>query len=364
MVQNMKSDLPLRLLRKEIQETEVNEIEQLPPSDWDEFIHRSARYGILPLLYQRLKESDLLSHIPDEISKKLREIYLFSAERNMRMHHGFSKALKMLRDNDIPVIVLKGAALSELVYQNIALRPMSDVDLIVKTEDIWKADRLLSQSGYTSTIDSLLSKRHIKWVKHIEYLNKIPQIEIHINKIQELPEIDVWTNATPAEISSIDTLIMGTGDFLLHLCVHLVDHLCVRGEPSKLIRWYDIAEFVRHYEKEMDWDYVIQTTKKNRVDEDIYRVLKAINQWFDGDIPDYVLDKLKGEGNVFSIEDILDYNGTRVKDQKCHSLLSYIPFMSNIPSFHNKAYHLFRCVFRDALWNNDISYILCMGKHI
>jgi hypothetical protein len=61
---------------------------------------------------------------------------LYSALRNMRRCHELSKVLRILQNDGIPVIVLKGAALAEVVYGNIALRSMSDVDLLVKKGSI------------------------------------------------------------------------------------------------------------------------------------------------------------------------------------------------------------------------------------
>jgi hypothetical protein len=48
----------------------------------------------------------------------------------------------------IDVIVLKGAFLAELVYRNIGLRAIGDIDLLVKKEDLGKVKRVLIQLGY------------------------------------------------------------------------------------------------------------------------------------------------------------------------------------------------------------------------
>ena len=48
----------------------------------------------------------------------------------------------------LPVVVLKGAALAELVYQHIGLRTMADVDLLVEKKNLDKAGSILERLGY------------------------------------------------------------------------------------------------------------------------------------------------------------------------------------------------------------------------
>ena len=59
-----------------------------------------------------------------------------------------AEALGAFRDAGIPTIVLKGAYVAEAVYKNIALRPMSDVDILVKKKDLPAVEKILLKLGY------------------------------------------------------------------------------------------------------------------------------------------------------------------------------------------------------------------------
>jgi hypothetical protein len=50
----------------------------------------------------------------------------------------------------IPVVALKGVVLAVLVYSEPALRPMQDVDLLVRSGDLEAADAALRGLGYAS----------------------------------------------------------------------------------------------------------------------------------------------------------------------------------------------------------------------
>jgi len=330
-------------------ETRAAKLEKLSTSDWDGVIQQSS--SVTPLLYQRLRTLSPSANIPGSVVQKLRERYLHNLERNTCLYHELSKVLRILQNNGIPVIVLKGAALAELIYQDIALRPMRDVDLLVKGKDIWRIDKVLSQLGYES--EPILSKHHAQWGRHISYRNRVIHVEIH-PRIMDLPNLNAWINASPAKIASTDTLILGAEDFLLHLCLHVDSHLRgIRGVPisTKLIWFIDISAVLEHYRKELNWDYVIRIAKKHQVEGAIHRIVNVINEWFDGHVPANVLSQLKDDGIIITINDVLHYAKKSKKSEPKQALTqnreleSLLSSISGIPSSHNKIYHVFRSIF-------------------
>ena len=336
MDQKAKDALILYCLGIGTDEAVASQIEQLSSSDWDEVIKESARHRIIPLLYQRIRTLRPRVAIPSNIEQELREIYLHASWKNTQRYYELSKVLRALQDSKIPVIALKGAALAEPIYQNIALRPMCDIDLLVKREDIQRIDEVLPNLGYED-VTLLSSKGNEDWIRHTNYTNGVIMIEFH-PKIPETPGLNPWINTSPAKIGSADALILGAEDSLLHICLHLDYHL--RTDPSALIWWCDIVKFLKHYQKDLDWDYVVQIAKKNLVEGAIHRILHTINEGFDGHIPTYVLDQLKDDGIVISISDILH------SDEALNRELSpLLPVISTIPSIHSKLLYVFRRLF-------------------
>ena len=108
----------------------------------------AARHGLSPLVYPRVRGA--VEAAPSAFVRELRERYLSSAAANMRLLHELGVILRTLRAADVPVIPLKGACLAEAVYGDIALRPMADLDLLVKPADLPRALEALRQLGYES----------------------------------------------------------------------------------------------------------------------------------------------------------------------------------------------------------------------
>ncbi|MBC2717241.1 MAG: nucleotidyltransferase family protein [Desulfobacteraceae bacterium] len=317
-------------------------LEQLSTSEWEEIIQQSDRNGVAPLLYLRLKALDQCitipgTTIPNSVLQRLRKKYVCNAWKNKRLYHELSKVLSLFQNDGIPVIVLKGAALAELVFQNIALRPMGDVDLIVKSKDWSKIDTILLQLGFSNVTPPLRSKRHIQWIQHIKHMSKVTLYEIH-PEIYELQNHNPWLTASPATIAATDTLILGSEDFLLHLCLHIDRHL--REGITKLIWWFDIAMGIKHYRKELNWDYVIQIAKKHKVEGSVHRILYVINEWFDGQVPANVLNRLKDDSIPLSFLDVLQQ--VPLQNREFDLFLTDI---SRIPSIHDKIYYGFKTFF-------------------
>lgn len=120
----------------------------LTDEGWTALIEMATRHGVAPLLYQRLKAPPLAGCVPDDVRERLRGLYLNTAARNVRLYEELRPLLLALHEVGIPVLVLKGAYLAEQVYCNIALRPMSDIDLLVpasRAREVW---RVVKDLGY------------------------------------------------------------------------------------------------------------------------------------------------------------------------------------------------------------------------
>ncbi|MEN8218321.1 MAG: nucleotidyltransferase family protein [Pseudomonadota bacterium] len=122
----------------------ANRTAELNATDWESIVQFAVIYSVAPLLYHRIKSVN----IPASFQHKLLKAYLISASRNTRLYSELSKIIKALQDT--PVIVLKGAHLAQNVYGNIALRPMNDIDILVRKTDLLKAEKNMLEIGYSS----------------------------------------------------------------------------------------------------------------------------------------------------------------------------------------------------------------------
>ncbi|HPE74070.1 MAG TPA: nucleotidyltransferase family protein [Candidatus Competibacter sp.] len=268
---------------------------------WTALIEMATRHGVAPLLYQRLKASPLAGCVPDDMRERLRGLYLNTAACNVRLYEELQPLLLTLRAAGIPVIVLKGAYLAEQVYRNIALRPMSDIDLLVPASLAREAWWVMKELGggyrliYPAT-EALIPSFGKDFV--CQKPNGFAPVEVHwtIRITGFLAEKDcmdneeLWQNARAVRIAEIDTVTLSVEDFLLHLCLHA----SYQHEFDCGLRVLcDIAVFIERFEPEIDWSAFCARASHHHWRKGVYLILYLACTRIGAAVPVEVLTMLK-----------------------------------------------------------------------
>ncbi len=120
-----------------------------PSVDWSWVLDKVLEYRIGLLAYANLQSLAGKEYlVPDRVIAQLRSANRRSCVETITLFLKLEKILSVFFDQKIPVILLKGAALAPLVYRGIALRPMADLDLLIRRSDLSSAEGALCQLGY------------------------------------------------------------------------------------------------------------------------------------------------------------------------------------------------------------------------
>jgi hypothetical protein len=294
MDQTQIHELLLYCLRVVPDEKGDGRLESLSSSDWNVFIKLSGRHGVAPLLYHRLRTFHSDIPIPANVMARLRHIYLQSAGRGMHLYHKLGKVLGPLRHANIPVIVLKGAHLAQLVYDNIALRPMSDVDILVHKNDVMRVEAALLGIGLApAEYNRLIAKdncefeyglpnRKVFVEVHWEFLPSTYRFKIDIDEL--------WERSRQAIIAGVEVSVLCPEDLLLHLCMHTsAKHLFAIG----LKPLYDLVETIRYYGKEIDWKQVQLRSEQWGGAKCVYLTFRLARELVGASVPDDLMKAIK-----------------------------------------------------------------------
>jgi hypothetical protein len=278
------------------------ELEHLSDADWEALLQLARRQGVAPLLYWRFKTASPGPNVPHNVVQELREAFLLCATRNVRLYHDLTQVLTALQD--MPVIVLKGAHLAKVVYDNIALRPMDDVDLLVRETDLASIEKKLLGIGYMRSGTKRLVVSH-----HLPAFIKPDAVTIEVHKTivrliddyknQHDPfkiDIDeIWAGARAATIAGVKTLVLSPTDLLLHLCLHTSYH---HRFGIGLRAFCDIAATIRHYGDEMDWEQLQLAAHRWRAKRYVYLTLYLARELLEAPVPEKVLNVLEPDDVV------------------------------------------------------------------
>lgn len=219
--------------------------------NWEYIYETAQAHNVAPLMYPNLEKLNKDYPIPQSIFSQFRKSYHSTGIRNAKLYNELAVLLKDFKENGIEVMLIKGAALAILVYKNIALRPMSDVDILVKKEDAWKIRKILIKKGYeedmplkrkfftkfSTCLPSFTRRKltiEVKW-----------RINYFLNGIK--PDYNSYEKSSEniTIIDNVSTQIPSPKDLLLLVYHHLKKHN-IRGES--ILLWYcDLIEIKRRY---------------------------------------------------------------------------------------------------------------------
>jgi hypothetical protein len=265
-----------------------------PSLDWAYMGERACQHGIASLVYHNLRRMAGPGMPLQEVLDALKEEYYRTAMRNTLLYRELREVLNTLKEKGIEVIILKGAALAEIVYHNRTLRPMGDIDLLIRKEELAGVEDWLSRLGYclykSRNEKELLAEHHYHWVFT---KREATPIEIHWNlRHAEGPlRIDVdglWKRAVPATVAEVETLVLCPEDLLLHLCLHTCRHQLAWLRP-----FCDIAETVREFGEVIDWEQVRTRAFQWRINKYVYLTLRLTKELLGAGVPESVLESLK-----------------------------------------------------------------------
>jgi hypothetical protein len=287
------NEILIDFLRSRDDKSKACKIRQLSTSDWDGLLHQAIDQDVAPLLYYHLKKIDPAVYIPKRIAHVLQIQYLQSMRRNMLLYDEFNRVLKILQNKGIKLIALKGVHVAETLYNDIALRPMRDIDLMVRKNDLLQAERELMEMGY-GTSERPTIEEQTKKDCHLERLKRtgaVP-VEIHWNIMPpESPfNIDIdgmWERAREAQLGGFKVLVLSPEDLILHLCLHVSYN---HHFSSRLGHIYDIFEALRYYKNEIDWRRLFTTANAWNARTFVYSALSLSRIMLGAEIP---LDALK-----------------------------------------------------------------------
>jgi hypothetical protein len=253
--------------------------------DWD-YCYKSLTFnGIGSLAYVILKNKKQFALIPEQILLKLGQIYLKTLSRNIIFYEHFKIISRAFLANNIDIIPLKGIYLAEFYYNEIAMRQMSDIDILVKEEDSIKCVQILKDLGYSviervksEFIKKKFSSKHLPTME----LNGV-SVEIHyrvfIDESNNLINIDeYWTNSRPCYLEEIPFKALSPENHLQYLCIHLERHF--NEGKIKLYQFIDMIQILRKHEKDFDWDFFVNSCEKNKCIKNVFTMLSLLERYF------------------------------------------------------------------------------------
>ena len=266
---------------------------------WKEVVARAEWYRVSAMLFQNLRRLGEDGLIPPERVQELKAAYVHNAARNIYLRSELHKVLQVLTEQDIPVILLKGAALLETIYESPALRFMSDIDLLVPEEKANTAQKLVCEIGYRPAGNSEVQRQTRQFHSHLPALLKengtaVFEIHSHIVPRDSALRFDIaefWRRAYVSFIDGVEVRLPAPEDMLVHLTVHFFLDRRFRSNGA-IYQLCDIAETVRRFQAVINWE-TLEKQVGGPLEGPVYCGLYLARRLLQAPVPIEVLERIK-----------------------------------------------------------------------
>lgn len=268
-------------------------------ADWEAVIALALQQGVAPLLLRRLQAEGALGAIPAPLAGRLEEERRATALANLRNYGEFRRVARALGEAGIPLIALKGLHLAELVYRDISLRPMADLDILVPRGRVAQCLAVLRGLDYGhdeelgAAAEAMLDAKCNLGLAHATldlWLEVHWTLDEHHGEATD-PVPDVWKSALPARLGDAETQVMSPEFLLLHVCAHLA---CNHSFSFSLRALCDIAEIVR-VQPALDWAAVVEHGSRHHWKRGVAAALRLARDHLGVPVPAPALSGLGGD---------------------------------------------------------------------
>lgn len=271
--------------------------------DWEATIARAEHERLAPILYVALRGGAA----PAPVLARLRATWMAADRQHLVASAQLREIVAGFGAAGIATIILNGPALAADYYQDPALRPFVDLDLLVRRRDRERALAILHRLGYVEECPG-------RALDHVPAVSLAPPpgttrlpVDLHWECIEhsegsraaELATEEIWCRAVPAPAWGASARTLAPEDLLLYLAASFAIHHTLAGALWQL----DLALVLKRHRASLDWDAVAARARRWGAAGATYFALRAVAEDLGVPAPTPVMNRLRpGELRVTLID--------------------------------------------------------------
>lgn len=271
------------------------QLAMLSEDDWDLLLRMARANRLIARLEHLLKAQGAWKSAPRRARDNIRGAMVQVQYLQLQVRRELEEVRKALAGVDAPLVLLKGAAYMLAGLPPTSGRTLSDLDLLVRREDLSRVENALVEAGWQSETEDDYDQRYYR-----EWMHEIPplkhpyrglEVDIHHNLLAitgryQVPAEKLWEQARPLEEG---LLVLAPADMLLHSAAHLLVSDELRGGLRDL---FDIHQLYDHFCK-IETDFprrLLQRAHQLRLSRPLFYALHTARELFHTPLTPELLD--------------------------------------------------------------------------
>jgi hypothetical protein len=200
--------------------------------DWPLFLELAASHGLQPVAADCLHRS--AAGLPGDVSEILDRALRDNAKRVLLLTTELVMLTRLLDTSSVRAVALKGPVLAHACYDEPAHRTMSDLDLLVRRQDLSRATQILAHAGYIEDGDQHLRacrKAFRRWYNAIGFQHPVSRVRVDLHWAfapsgfpGRLDPDELIGRARQVLVDGHPVRSLSTEDNLFFLCAHGAKH--------------------------------------------------------------------------------------------------------------------------------------------
>jgi hypothetical protein len=264
--------------------------------DWKPIETAAFRHGLRPILLRALRGIENTGAVPSNCLERLQSECETTRRRNLYLAAELLEVIEALRSRGIEALALRGPAFALGLHGDIGLREFTDLDLLVRRNQIAAAAEVLEARGYRprhrlSKSQAAMLLRH-QCESAFDRDDILAPVELHWDVLTP-PfgtnfDLDrIFRRQTALAMDDAELPVPSSEDALLMACAHGAKHAW-----SRLLWVADVAALMQ---KGIDWDDVAEEAERARADRMLRLGLLLAQSLFAIDLPDSITEPIRAD---------------------------------------------------------------------
>ena len=260
-------------------------------TDWSRFCALVEHHGMGPHVDDVLAHSD---EIPTDVRRRLRELHADASSYSLLLAARLVQLVIAFEQAGIPVVSLKGPALSQQLYGDPGRRDSLDIDLLVPVARIEDAVAVLRANGYQleSELDWMGVRQLAARRSDLTFRSESGTgVDLHwavspADYPSTIPESRLWSSLTSVPIAGRQVPVLSSECLLVYLCIHGTRHCWTK------LRWLSDVSMLLARNPEIDWKTVDAIASESRASRALALGLALAHDLLGATLPRHVLERI------------------------------------------------------------------------
>jgi hypothetical protein len=269
-------------------------ISKLSSQEWRTLIDRLSCHGIIPLLCWYISKTGSDNSVPTEIKENLRQIYHQNSLNNLRIDSALAEIIHAFDNANLEALVFKGPAFSHHLYPDPSLRPIADIDILVRSAQYDSCRQVLIELGFVAKSNRFRSSKHV-YSQDVFFRSTgqtVDQVELHwrfdrFNRVSRCFDMeDLFARSKRINANQVSFRTMDLFDSFIQASFHL---LACHTRHVRLVWIYDLRLLLDRILESADWDEFWRRCQGWKSVIVARTAIELVGAWTDIEVPDDVL---------------------------------------------------------------------------